>query len=70
MFGLTDTDLEGRILGCADGPASFNAEATRKGIRVISCDHQSTDNNQWSDEIDSPKRFGSLRNVQDDRLLH
>jgi hypothetical protein len=38
MFGLTETDLSGRILGCGDGPASFNAEATRRGHRVGSCD--------------------------------
>ncbi len=38
MFALTDADLRGRILGCADGPASFNAEATRRGTSVISAD--------------------------------
>jgi hypothetical protein len=38
MFGLTDEDLGLRIVGCADGPSSFNAEATRRGARVISCD--------------------------------
>lgn len=38
MFGLTEADLSGRILGCGDGPASFNAEATRRGYSVISCD--------------------------------
>jgi hypothetical protein len=38
MFALTDGDLQSRILGCADGPASFNAEATRRGMNVISCD--------------------------------
>ena len=38
MFALTDADLKGRILGCADGPASFNAEATARGHSVISCD--------------------------------
>jgi hypothetical protein len=38
MFALTDGDLGGRILGCGDGPASFNAEATRRGTQVISCD--------------------------------
>lgn len=38
MFALTDADLTGRILGCGDGPAGFNAEATRRGCRVISCD--------------------------------
>jgi hypothetical protein len=26
------------ILGCADGPASFNAEATRRGDSITSCD--------------------------------
>jgi SAM-dependent methyltransferase len=38
MFGLTQADLDCRILGCGDGPASFNAEATERGYRVISCD--------------------------------
>ena len=38
MFALTDDDLAGHILGCGDGPASFNAEATAKGHTVISCD--------------------------------
>jgi hypothetical protein len=38
MFALSDADLRGTILGCADGPASFNAEATLMGCRVVSCD--------------------------------
>jgi hypothetical protein len=38
MFSLTGSDMAGRILGCGDGPASFNAEATRRGIKVVSCD--------------------------------
>jgi hypothetical protein len=38
MFGLTDVDLAGPILGCGDGPASFNAEATQAGHSVVSCD--------------------------------
>jgi hypothetical protein len=38
MFALSDADLGGRIFGCADGPASFNAEATRRGTSVISAD--------------------------------
>jgi hypothetical protein len=38
MFALTDDDLRLRMLGCGDGPASFNAEATRRGAHVISCD--------------------------------
>ena len=38
MFALSEEDLTHRILGCGDGPASFNAEATRCGSTVISCD--------------------------------
>jgi len=38
MFGLSADDLNKKILGCGDGPASFNAEATERGYRVISCD--------------------------------
>lgn len=38
MFALAPADLGQRILGCADGPASFNAAGTRRGVRVISAD--------------------------------
>jgi hypothetical protein len=38
MFALTDADLNLRIVGCGDGPASFNREATRRGASVVSCD--------------------------------
>ena len=38
MFDLRPDDLKGRILGCADGPASFNSELTRRGGGVISAD--------------------------------
>ena len=38
MFGLTEGDLSKRILGCGDGPASFNVEATDRGCQVTSCD--------------------------------
>nr|WP_228057158.1 class I SAM-dependent methyltransferase [Tychonema sp. LEGE 07203] len=38
MFSLTSTDLKLGILDCAGGPASFNAEMTRQGKKVISCD--------------------------------
>src|SRR5262245_19730631 len=38
MFALTESDLQKRIVGCGDGPAAFNAEATRRGARVISVD--------------------------------
>ncbi|MGB0384579.1 MAG: SAM-dependent methyltransferase [Ardenticatenaceae bacterium] len=38
MFDLTDEHLSQRILGCADGPASFNSEMKQRGHQVISCD--------------------------------
>ncbi len=38
MFDLSDKDLAERILGCADGPASFNAEMAKRGGKVISVD--------------------------------
>jgi len=38
MFALEEPDLARRILGCGDGPASFNAVATRRGLTVTSCD--------------------------------
>jgi len=38
ILALTDAELGLRIIGCGDGPASFNAEATRRGTRVVSCD--------------------------------
>src|SRR5262245_18076134 len=37
-FALRDTELAGRILGCGDGPASLNSDATERGIVVVSCD--------------------------------
>jgi hypothetical protein len=38
MFLLTGDDLHKTILGCSDGPASFNAELTKIGGKVISAD--------------------------------
>jgi len=38
MFALSDTDLGLRILGCGDGPASFNCEMAALGHRVVSID--------------------------------
>ena len=38
MFGLSEQDLKLRIVGCGDGPASFNAEMLQLGHRVVSCD--------------------------------
>ncbi len=38
MFSLHDDDLKLSILGCGDGPASFNAELSALGGRVTSVD--------------------------------
>ena len=39
MFALSDSELQTkRILGVADGPASFNAEATQLGANITSID--------------------------------
>lgn len=38
MFALTEQDLQKKLLGCADGPASFNCELSRQGGRVYSID--------------------------------
>lgn len=38
MFDLSTVDLQRRILGCADGPAAFNAELSRRGGQIISVD--------------------------------
>jgi hypothetical protein len=40
MFALSETDLRGSLLGCGDGPASFNAElaASGRSQRLVSVD--------------------------------
>jgi hypothetical protein len=38
MFALTPGDLLGKILDCAAGPSSFNAEFTAESHEVTSCD--------------------------------
>jgi hypothetical protein len=38
MFSLSKTDLNAKILGCGDGPASFNAEMAELGNYVVSID--------------------------------
>ncbi|ACK72374.1 SAM-dependent methyltransferase [Gloeothece citriformis PCC 7424] len=38
MFNLSEEDCQQLILGCGDGPASFNAEMTQAGYNVISID--------------------------------
>ncbi len=38
MFSLSSLNAGDTVIGCGDGPASFNAEATSLGIRVTSVD--------------------------------
>lgn len=38
MFNLNEKDKHKKILGCSDGPASFNAELTQMGGDIISID--------------------------------
>lgn len=38
MFELSEADLNAKIVGCGDGPASFNAEMTELGHSVVSID--------------------------------
>ncbi len=38
MFELSEGDLEKRIVGLGDGPASFNAEMNARGKRMLSID--------------------------------
>jgi len=38
MFNLTESDLHLKILGCGDGPSSFNAEVYDLGGSVVSVD--------------------------------
>jgi hypothetical protein len=38
MFALSETDLGKRILGCADGPSSFNSILAKRGGKVVSVD--------------------------------
>lgn len=56
MFQLSDIDLERKIIGFGDGPASFNYEATAKGYSVVSLDmvYQFT-NDQLRNRIEETK---------------
>lgn len=38
MFQLSQKDLQSKILGCGDGPSSFNFEATKLGGNITSID--------------------------------
>jgi hypothetical protein len=38
MFALDEADRSRSILGCSDGPGSFNAEALQRKVKVVSAD--------------------------------
>jgi len=38
MFKLTSDDLQKKILGCGDGPASFNSRMNKAGQSITSID--------------------------------
>lgn len=38
MFDMSERDMAAKILGCGDGPASFNAEMSALGHAAVSCD--------------------------------
>ena len=38
MFDLSEADLQGRILGCGDGPAGFNSVLNQRGGDIVSID--------------------------------
>jgi hypothetical protein len=38
MFSLSDGDLAKKIVGCGDGPASFNCTLSKRGGSVVSVD--------------------------------
>jgi hypothetical protein len=38
MFDLSESELKLKILGCGDGPASFNYECNKRGGNVVSTD--------------------------------
>lgn len=38
MFGLSSSNLDKSILGCGDGPASFNSTMNKKNKKVVSID--------------------------------
>jgi len=58
IFSLTETDLNKTILGCGDGPASFNAELTALGGNVISIDP--------TYQFDTPSLQGRIAEVYDE----
>jgi hypothetical protein len=69
MFALSEKDLQSRILGCADGPASFNVEMHERGQKVISVDplyQHSLEQVRQRIKSASAKVMEQLRENQDD----
>lgn len=71
MFRLSEGDQSKRILGCADGPASFNVEATHRGCRVTSCDpvyrFQADEIRRRIDEV-YPEIMAKMRQEEDNYI--
>ncbi len=69
MFNLDDADLPKRILGCGDGPASFNAEMRARGGNVVSVDpvyaFSGTEIEERIQEV-APVVMGQVRGHADD----
>jgi len=73
MFALDEADMNSRILGCADGPAGFNAEATRLGKCVVSVDplyRFSTTEIRERISVTSQQILGGVRHNAADFLWH
>src|SRR6516165_10763457 len=70
MFGMSEQDLKLRIIGCGDGPASFNAEMFELGRRVISCDplYQLT-STQIQERIDATYQIVMRKTVVNQHLF-
>ncbi|PSF36128.1 SAM-dependent methyltransferase [Aphanothece hegewaldii CCALA 016] len=69
IFNLSDADFQKKILGVGDGPASFNAEASKKGLKVTSIDpiyqFTKTEIKQRFDEV-VDNIINQVRNTPDD----
>ena len=69
MFSLTEEDLNKKMLGCADGPASVNAELHEQGKQYVSLDpvYQFSPDEIESRVADTAKKVGKqLRQHQSD----
>jgi hypothetical protein len=69
MFALNQSDKQGNILGCGDGPASFNAQMSAQGYRVTSIDpiycFSGVEIQQRFDQV-APDIIAQVRSTPDD----